>query len=225
MRGKGIIKNNKIAVSIIMGLFLILILSSTSILTYAEESSALDVTVSIKQSVIGVSNAEKEEGRYVVTGLGSMGLGLNENQSEEYTFCIMGNAEYILGPLTYTDAGIYEYKIEQRSDVKENMIFDDSVFTIIVAVKRNTNGVLGSEVYFKNAKGYKLERLEFVNKGVKAESDFEKNNSYANNSNQHGSAKTGDDTERLISIIVLLIVSSVLIILFAKRKIKDKYEN
>lgn len=81
---------------------------------------------------------------------------------ERYQFSIRGNQSMEIEPMTYSNTGIYEYRLELViGSEKRGYTYDKEVYFITVYVKNTENDGLVTEIVAKNRAGDKVGSLNF----------------------------------------------------------------
>jgi len=79
-----------------------------------------------------------------------------------YTLLLKENQSLKIGPITYSNTGVYEYQLKAEiGSEKTGYAYDKEVYFITVYVKNTKNNALITEVIAKNSEGEKVESLNF----------------------------------------------------------------
>lgn len=140
--------------------------------------------------------------------------------------------EIILGPITYTVPGDYQYRIRQTTEDKKRFTFDREVYTVTVRILNKEDGGFRSEMWaVREGTESKSDEIRFQNRYQAPKSKHH----HSDKSSETAAPvpvqalqnliapKTGDETESMMWIILL--VSAVLGLgwITTKRKAEKKY--
>lgn len=123
---------------------------------------------------------------------------------QTYEFELDGKEAMTNLTMRYTHGGVYEYKLYQKMEEKENYIYDASTYDITVYVKNTESGKLIPQIVVKNEQGEKSIEVVFRNNYKPKQKDNSK------------SPKTGDTTN--LGLLILMIVVSGGMLFYLDRK-------
>lgn len=122
------------------------------------------------------------------------------------------NDEFTI-PLMYKHSGVYRYNIQQKTQHKENYIYDENIYDLTVYVKRGENGKLTSQVIVRNKQGEKCGDIRFVNECHIKNKTYDNSNEIDNSSKIGTLPKTGDNTKFWLYIFMFMTSLGLLIFL------------
>ncbi|MCL2870604.1 MAG: hypothetical protein FWE26_03115, partial [Coriobacteriia bacterium] len=67
-------------------------------------------------------------------------------EGDIYSFTLTGSETQGVGPITFVHAGFFTYEVRSVHTPSENLILDDSIFTVVIAVRNTSSGGLTAEV-------------------------------------------------------------------------------
>lgn len=135
-----------------------------------------------------------------------------DSEGQSFKFDISGSETITVGPLVFTNAGEYKYRLTQDIEKeKTGYQYDKMVYDIEVYVINEPSGALKAEVTARNSAGEKVETLTYKNV-YKVSSAGKKDNNQpktttktAQTTKSGGTVKTGDNT----NVGILLALSGV----------------
>ena len=114
--------------------------------------------------------------------------------------------------------GRYQYKIYQTSEKKDNYLYDQNSYIVIVEAFYDQEDQLKVATVVKNDKGEKVERATFENSYIgKDKEDL----SYSSDSNKSDRVKTGDD-DTIMGYFLLLLISCICLSILIDEKQRQK---
>ena len=143
-----------------------------------------------------------------------------------YVFSIEGDADSDIGPIAFTEPGIYSYEIRNTTNPKPYYTYDQTIYTVDIWVTRDLScgmvvyredGEKTTEIQYAHA--YDAADIEFPDDGPKppirppVESPIRPPKSAGNKSpiREIKMEKTGDGTQLLLGSVLLLIAIVVLL--------------
>ena len=173
--------------------------------------AAVDYTnVKIPVQQIFSSEAEKvsDEFSYVMTE-GSRNL--------QYFWTMKNNvgAEIVM---KVRKVGRYQYKIYQTSEKKDNYLYDQNSYVVIVEAFYDQEDQLKVATVVKNDKGEKVERITFENSYIGKEKE---DLSHLSVSSKSDRVKTGDDNT-IMGYFLLLLISGICLSILIDEKQRQK---
>ena len=117
---------------------------------------------------------------------------------------VPANSDFTFGEIAVTKPGTYEYKVSREITESEDLIQDDSVYYIHVAVFSDGTQVM---VLSKDGEEGKPDKIEYTDTIVEDEDDS------AAKTNKKTNVKTGDTQEILIAggLFVLVVITLILL--------------
>ena len=114
--------------------------------------------------------------------------------------------------------GRYQYKIYQTSEKKDNYLYDQNSYVVIVEAFYDQEDQLKVATVVKNDKGEKVERITFENSYIgKDKEDL----SHSFDSNKSDRVKTGDDNT-IMGYFLLLLISGICLFILIDEKQRQK---
>lgn len=143
--------------------FMVFLLQLTVLPIYGSETTAVKLTVSQKFHIKdGAAADEATILTYKLTAAAADTPMPADSTAEGYQFSLKENQSIETVPITYFEAGIYEYRLELLNAIeKTGFFFDHEVYFITVYVKNTPYDSLVTSVMAKNKAGYKVDNLTF----------------------------------------------------------------
>ena len=194
--------------------------------------AAVDYTnVKIPVQQIFSSEAEKvsDEFSYVMTTNQNEAPMPEGSRNLQYFWTMKNNvgAEIVM---KVRKVGRYQYKIYQTSEKKDNYLYDQNSYVVIVEAFYDQENQLKVVTVVKNYKGEKVESIIFENCyiGKDKEEDSSQSSNAPNvpkphRSSKSGRVKTGDDSS-IIGYFILLVISAVCMGILIDEKQRRKKE-
>ena len=188
-------------------------------------------TVKIPVQQIFSSEAEDISGRcsYVMTTNQDDAPMPEESRNMKYSWKMENNSAVEIVMKVKT-AGLYQYKIYQTSEKKDNYQYDQNSYVVIVEAFYDQENQLKVVTVVKNYKGEKVESIIFENCyiGKDKEEDSSQSSNAPNvpkphRSSKSGRVKTGDDSS-IIGYFILLVISAVCMGILIDEKQRRKKE-
>ena len=170
----------------------------------------------------------------------------NETPEEEFTFQLKdenGNViqsktnvgkDIIFDDLTFNKEGVYTYTITELNDGEDDIIYDDSVYTVAITVTApETDGAFEAVVEYTKDND-KVDEIVFNNKTVPEDEDNNKNNDNKNNDNSKGNIEkdkdenankipqTGDNSNLMLWIVLLFVSGGIFVKIMLPKKKKNR---
>lgn len=155
------LRNTKKHLACLVLMVCFLLMAGVSV--YAEEIASVRLPVNQMFFVTG-STLSDEDGifAYELTAADAETPMPAGSTQEGYQFSLKGNQSLEIGPMTYFDTGIYEYRLELViSNEKTGYVYDKEVYFITVYVKNTQNDGPVAGVIAKNTAGNKVGSLDF----------------------------------------------------------------
>ena len=157
---KGLLCNTKKIsprISVAIALFILFAISLTPITVNAAGNT---IKLTVKQSYSASSFSAAETFIYRLKPLDPDSPMPTGSTEEGYRFAISGITGVEVGPVTYSNQGIYYYELWQQIETeKANVIYDRSIYSIEVHVDESLNAY----VIVKDKIGIKLSEIVFTN--------------------------------------------------------------
>lgn len=154
------------------------------------------------------TNTVDTKGVYELTALDNNFPMPDGSKDNRFIFSIDEKNDQFTIPLMYTHSGVYRYNIQQKTQHKENYIYDENIYDLTVYVKRGENGKLTSQVIVRNKQGEKCGDIRFVNEY------HIKNETYDNSSKIGILPKTGDNAK--FGVYIFMFITSIGVLIFLK---------
>lgn len=132
---------------------------------YAKDLS-IDVNIPVKQEFISqetISDCFNTTGVYILESINPNTPMPRDCIGQTYEFKLNGKETNSDIKINYTHAGVFEYKLYQKTSVKEYYIYDNSEYIITVYVKNTNDGKLLPQIVVKNEQGDKSIEAVFKN--------------------------------------------------------------
>ena len=114
--------------------------------------------------------------------------------------------------------GRYQYKIYQTSEKKDNYLYDQNSYVVIVEAFYDQADQLKVATVVKNDKGEKVERITFENSYIRKEKE---DLSHLSVSSKSDRVKTGDDNT-IMGYFLLLLISGICLSILIDEKQRQK---
>lgn len=124
---------------------------------------------------------------------------------------IQGEGAVDFGNITYTQAGVYTYKIHERQESLKGYTFDKTIYTMTVTVTDN-KGTLEAERVINVLDGKKADKAVFTNQ-------------YKSPSDGKDPPKTGDDSNMTLYAVIAAVSAVGIAFLIYAKKNKKKEDN
>lgn len=159
-------------------------------------------------------NTVDTKGVYELTALDNNFPMPDGSKDNRFIFSMDEKNDQFTIPLIYTHSGVYRYNIQQKTQHKENYIYDENIYDLTVYVKRGENGKLTSQVIVRNKQGEKCGDIRFVNKCHIKNKTYDKSNEIDNSSKIGTLPKTGDNTK--FGLYIFMFITSLGLLIFLK---------
>lgn len=146
----------------------------------------------------------------------------NENNDIVTTGINKADGSIVFGDILFESEGIYTYTVSEVAGEADGIIYDDAIFTVIVAVEDNGDGTMTATVSYPDGD------IEFNNSYKNSERDDStkeqttQSTSVTKPSSNTSATKTGDESE-MYQWFLLLCASTVVMIAFLRIKRKKHY--
>lgn len=182
--------------------------------------AAVDYTnVKIPVQQIFSSEAEKvsDEFSYVMTTNQNEAPMPEGSRNLQYFWTMKNNvgAEIVM---KVRKVGRYQYKIYQTSEKKDNYLYDQNSYVVIVETFYDQEDQLKVATVVKNDKGEKVERITFENSYIGKEKE---DLSHLSVSSKSDRVKTGDDNT-IMGYFLLLLISGICLSILIDEKQRQK---
>lgn len=182
--------------------------------------AAVDYTnVKIPVQQIFSSEAEKvsDEFSYVMTTNQNEAPMPEGSRNLQYFWTMKNNvgAEIVM---KVRKVGRYQYKIYQTSEKKDNYLYDQNSYVVIVEAFYDQEDQLKVAIVVKNDKGEKVERITFENSYIGKEKE---DLSHLSVSSKSDRVKTGDDNT-IMGYFLLLLISGICLSILIDEKQRQK---
>lgn len=182
--------------------------------------AAVDYTnVKIPVQQIFFSEAEKvsDEFSYVMTTNQNEAPMPEGSRNLQYFWTMKNNvgAEIVM---KVRKVGRYQYKIYQTSEKKDNYLYDQNSYVVIVEAFYDQEDQLKVATVVKNDKGEKVERITFENSYIGKEKE---DLSHLSVSSKSDRVKTGDDNT-IMGYFLLLLISGICLSILIDEKQRQK---
>ena len=182
--------------------------------------AAVDYTnVKIPVQQIFSSEAEKvsDEFSYVMTTNQNEAPMPEGSRNLQYFWTMKNNvgAEIVM---KVRKVGRYQYKIYQTSEKKDNYLYDQNSYVVIVEAFYDQEDQLKVATVVKNDKGEKVERITFENSYIGKEKEDLSHSSVSSKSDR---VKTGDDNT-IMGYFLLLLISGICLSILIDEKQRQK---
>lgn len=182
--------------------------------------AAVDYTnVKIPVQQIFSSEAEKvsDEISYVMTTNQNEAPMPEGSRNLQYFWTMKNNvgAEIVM---KVRKVGRYQYKIYQTSEKKDNYLYDQNSYVVIVEAFYDQEDQLKVATVVKNDKGEKVERITFENSYIGKEKE---DLSHLSVSSKSDRVKTGDDNT-IMGYFLLLLISGICLSILIDEKQRQK---
>ena len=182
--------------------------------------AAVDYTnVKIPVQQIFSSEAEKvsDEFSYVMTTNQNEAPMPEGSRNLQYFWTMKNNvgAEIVM---KVRKVGRYQYKIYQTSEKKDNYLYDQNSYVVIVEAFYYQEDQLNVATVVKNDKGEKVERITFENSYIGKEKE---DLSHLSVSSKSDRVKTGDDNT-IMGYFLLLLISGICLSILIDEKQRQK---
>ena len=182
--------------------------------------AAVDYTnVKIPVQQIFSSEAEKvsDEFSYVMTTNQNEATMPEGSRNLQYFWTMKNNvgAEIVM---KVRKVGRYQYKIYQTSEKKDNYLYDQNSYVVIVEAFYDQEDQLKVATVVKNDKGEKVERITFENSYIGKEKE---DLSHLSVSSKSDRVKTGDDNT-IMGYFLLLLISGICLSILIDEKQRQK---
>jgi len=130
----------------VLGCTLVVMFALVAMQTQAHAAPAATLSIPVEQIFTG-SDVQQERGfDYSLARLdASYPLPLGY-VGDSYTFVLTGTGAQMIGPITFSNSGLYTYEIRSVETDSEELSVDSRIYTVIIAV-RNTEGGFSAEIY------------------------------------------------------------------------------
>lgn len=132
------------------------------------------------------------------------------SRGQQYFWTMKNNADAQIIMKVKT-AGLYQYKLYQTTEKKDDYRYDQNCYNVIVEAFCDEADQLKVVAVVKNQKGEKVEKIVFKNRYTgkdKEDSSQSSNSPQSHSSDKSDRVKTGDDSP-VMGYLILLVISAV----------------
>ena len=214
-RGKGNMKLTDLKKVKIILLVMIVFLSYQRPVLAAVDYT--NVKIPVQQIVSGEAKKVSDEFSYVMTTNQNEAPMPEGSRNLQYFWTMKNNvgAEIVM---KVRKVGRYQYKIYQTSEKKDNYLYDQNSYVVIVEAFYDQEDQLKVATVVKNDKGEKVERITFDNSYIGKEKE---DLSHLSVSSKSDRVKTGDDNT-IMGYFLLLLISGICLSILIDEKQRQK---